>query len=124
MKKNFTYILTAASFITQNLFAQNATNAEGMDMSVYAAWMGSSFIILLFVMIGIFLLSASKESAETESIVIQIPAAGIKPQINFATGYPVYLLPGLSLELQRIKMLIVSALMTFSLILFLLFIQK
>lgn len=124
MKKYFIYIVTPLIFIAQDLFAQSTTNAEGMDMSLYATWMGSSFIILLFVMIGIFLFSAAKEPADTESIVVQYPSAVVNQQINFASGSSLYLLPSLSLEFNRIKVILVSALITFSLILFLLMIQK
>ncbi|MBN8569786.1 MAG: hypothetical protein J0M18_09145 [Ignavibacteria bacterium] len=125
MKKFFIYLITPLIFITQNLFAQSVTNAEGMDMSVYASWMGSSFLILLFVMIGIFLFSASKEPANPDDIMLQFPAAFSNEQVNiFASGSSLYLLPSLSLELNRIKVIIVSALITFSLILLLLIIQK
>ncbi|MBN8571878.1 MAG: hypothetical protein J0M18_19830 [Ignavibacteria bacterium] len=125
MKKNFIYLVTPLIFITQNLFAQSTTNADGMDMSVYASWMGSSFLIFLFVMIGIFLFSASKEPANPEDIVMQYPAAFSNEQVNiFASGSSIYLLPSLSLEFNRVKVLLVSALITFSLILFLLMIQK
>ena len=125
MKKYFTYILIAATFIAQNLFAQSTTNDEGMDMSVYASWMGSSFLVLLFVMIGIFLYSASKEPANPEDIVLQIPAVFSNAQVNiFASGSSLYLLPSLSLEFNRIKVLLISAMITFSLILLLLLIQK
>ncbi len=124
MKKYFTYILIASTFIVQNLFAQSVTNAEGMDMSVYASWMGSSFLIFLFVMIGIFLFSAAKEPANPEDIVVQFPAFSNEQVKIFASGSSLYLLPSLSLEFNRIKVILVSALITFSLILFLLMIQK
>jgi len=125
MKKYFIYLVTPLIFITQNLFAQSTTNAEGMDMLVYATWMGSSFLILLFVMIGIFLFSASKEPANPDDIVLQFPAAFSNEQVNiFASGSSLYLVPSLSLEFNRIKVILVSALITFSLILFLLMIQK
>jgi len=125
MKNFFKYILTSSIFITQNLFAQSAAETPGMDMSVYATWMGSAFLVMLFIMMGIFLISGDKESAETENIVLHIPAAFGNDRINFTgTGNSVYSFPGLSLELNRIKVLLVSAIISFSLILLLLLIQK
>lgn len=124
MKKFIIYILTASFFTAQNLLAQSAADVKGMDMSVYATWMGSAFLVVFFIMFAIFLYSAGKEPADAETEVIQSSGAFVKSGINTASGNSVYVLPSLSLELHKIRLLLLSALITFSLVLLLLIIQK
>lgn len=122
MKKFIKYILTASFFTAQNLFAQSTTAAEGMDMSVYATWMGSAFLVVFFIMFAVFLYSANKEPVDTETEAILITGAFINSRLNTASGNSNYLLPSLSLELHKIRLLLISALITFSLVLLLLII--
>lgn len=122
MKIYIKYFLIVSIFITENIFAQTTNEMEGMDMSVYATWMGSAFLVVFFIMFAVFLYSAGKEPVDTETEVMQSSGAFIKSRINSVPGNSIYILTGISLELQRIRILLVSALITFSLVLLLLII--
>jgi hypothetical protein len=129
MKKHIKYLLaasffTAQSLFAQSLFAQSTTETEGMDMSAYASRMGTAFLVALFVMIAVFLLKANKEPAETEEAVPQGSLIFVRNRANTSSGSLLQLLPGISIDLQRVRYLLASALIMFSTILLLLIIQK
>ncbi|MBS1494839.1 MAG: hypothetical protein JST55_15095 [Bacteroidetes bacterium] len=124
MKKYLKYILTASIFTAHNLFAQSAADTEGMDMSSYATWMGTGFLVMLFVMIAVFLINGNKDTSEAEAGILQSSVIVVRNKINTAIGSSLQLLNGISIDLQRVRFLLASALIMFSTILLLLIIQK
>lgn len=114
MKKLIKYLSAASVLIAQNLFAQTTSGAEGMDMGSYATWMGSIFFVAIFIMFAIFLFSASKEPLHPERELILAPIRIIKNQISTISGNLAYLLPNVSLELKKIRFVVISALIIFS----------
>jgi len=123
MKRYIKFITAASIFTAQNIFAQSTTDA-GMDMSAYAEYMGTGFLVFLFVMFGIFLFKANKKSECTEENLIQTSAVLIKQKINAALVNPLSIFPNITLDLRRVGFVLTSVLIMFSTVLLLLIIQK
>lgn len=80
--------------------------------------MGMLLIMFALLVFG----GAGEEASNIENAVLQTPGNSIKTQSNTFSGYLHNWLPGVSLELQKIRFLLVSALIMFSVILLLLII--
>ncbi|MBP9096006.1 MAG: hypothetical protein KBG21_05315 [Ignavibacteria bacterium] len=123
MKKLIKYFLIVSIFITQNLFAQSEIADKGMDMDTYKVWMSAAVMGMLLIMFALLVFGgAGEEASNIENAVLQTPGNSIKTQSNTFSGYLHNWLPGVSLELQKIRFLLVSALIMFSVILLLLII--
>ncbi len=123
MKKFIKYIVTILIFTAQNLFAQSVTAEKGMDLDVYATWFAVGFFVITFIMVGVFLRSASNEPFLSESVELPSKDLMIK-HLTPASGNLRNFLPSLVPELQSIRFLFASALIIYSVILLLLIIQK
>lgn len=124
MRNYIKYILVASIFITQNLFAQSTTDSKGMDMSTYTTWMSFVVIAMLLIMFAILVFFGDKEPSLTENAITQPTGVFNDSSVKIILGNRSYLLPKLNLELQRVKTLLASALIVFSIVLLLLLIQK
>ncbi|MBN8570736.1 MAG: hypothetical protein J0M18_14005 [Ignavibacteria bacterium] len=123
MKKLIKYFLILSIFITENLFAQSEIADKGMDMDTYKTWMTVVVMGMICIMFAILLFGGGgEEESNIENAVLQIPDIFINTQANAFPGYSHNWLPGVSLELQKIRILIISILIIFSVILLLLII--
>jgi hypothetical protein len=115
MKKFIIYNLIAITFTAQNLFAQTETVVQEMDMKVYTRYMLAGLFVLIIIIFATLAFSASKEpviSGTTSKSFIG------NPVISYSGLY----LPSISLELNRLRILLISSLIMFSIILLLLLI--
>lgn len=112
MKKSISYILIGSIFTTQNLFAQTETVPEEMDLKVYTKYILAWLCILIIILFAALAFSASKKPAISETTVKPF----ISNPINVSTGNSFYLLSSLSLELNRLRFMLISALIIFSII--------
>lgn len=124
MKKYIKYLTVGLVFIAQNIFAQSTAESQTMDMGTYAEWMGSGFLVFLFVMFGFFLFKANKQTESSRANTLQSSAVLIKQKINAAIIKPLSLLPVINLDIRRVRFALTSVLIMFTTILFLLIIQK
>ncbi|HEX2787416.1 MAG TPA: hypothetical protein VHP32_05875 [Ignavibacteria bacterium] len=115
MKTFIKFILIASIFIAENLSAQTETISQGMDMKVYTKWMMAGVFVLFLIIFAVLIFGSSKEPSLSGGTTLQ---AEISP-VNIFAGNTVYM-PALSTELLRIRFILISALIIFSVILLLL----
>lgn len=122
--KKYIFALVLSSVIFGNdLFAQNPVEVKSMDMNEYAGWVGLGMIAMIFTMFALFLIFSSRE----ENTEIALPNAPIIIPVKFAQAAginSVILVPCINIEMNKIRILLISTVILFSLILLLLLIQK